>query len=809
MRPREWIAAASGVAAVAVAIFALGGTARWAQAIVAGLVAIAVIAQVWSRKVPARIPPLLVILGVATGLTVLQLIPVGEHIVNALNSTGAALREDGAALAGVHPANTLTFDQPGTLSALAFFLTLLGVATVSLRIAISEKGRFGLLAVVAGVCGLTALMVGLQALFDSDELYGLYEPLHATPRVLGPLLNDNQLGCLMALGAVVSGGLVMHRRQQPWMRVVWLVIATGCAVVALATQSRGAAIALGSGGIVLVAALVGQAVAKDSSRRSRGLASGSMQIGIVAVCAVVAVVYASSGGVTQQIENTSFNEVHNPRSKFAAWQTAAELVEESPWTGWGRGSFESAFTRVHPTSGLATFAYLENEYLQTVVDWGIPGAFLIGAAGIWFAMKAFGRWRTGPLAAGGLAGITVVALQSNVDFGVEFLGLAIPTTIVAATLTFVPMRQPGRRALRAARSMRLVHALAILAGAAVLLSAATTTVQEDHDNAQDLLTLNTTDLRDSIERHPLDYRGYLLEAVVLTRDHHEQVAIDMLNHALELHPTHAGLHLFLGELFREDKKLDQASIEYASALRSSTTSGRTIGEIVERMPTADLIARSIPPDYFRFYDVMNVLEREQRFDVAIDWLERVLATGTDNLRTCAAMYSLAARSKQLDLIGVATEKCPQYSPTNQIKRYLAKNAYDNKDAKTALRLLSDVESWSGSVTDKFEAWLTRCDSLLMLEQFDDAEQCLHKLDATGYAPRHEVLDKHLAAVRSARAIHDGVPEPRADEKPAVAPTPTPPDPAPKDPSLPPTKAVPLPASLQPLVLPATGSGSAH
>ena len=750
MRLREWVAAVSGVAAIGVAIFALGSVPRWAQAIVAGLVAIAVLAQIFSRKVPARVPPLLLVLGIATGLTLLQLLPVGDSVVGHLNPVGTSLRSDGAALAGVTPAQTLTFDVPGTLSALAFFLTLLGVATVALRFSITERGRFGLLAAVGGMCGLTALVCGLHALVDTRLLYGVYEPLHADPRVLGPLLNDNQLGCLMALGAVVSGGLVMYRRQKAWMRVAWIVIATGCAVTALMTLSRGAAIALGSGTVVLVTALVGQRLTRDTTRRKGRLGTGAIQIGVVAICAVVVMIYASSGGVTKQLEGTHFSEVENPRSKFAAWRTAAQLIEESPWAGWGRGAFEAAFTRVHPTSGLATFSYLENEYLQTVVDWGIPGALLLAIAGIWLATRMISRWRGGPLAAAGLAGITVVALQSNVDFGVEFLGLAIPTTIVAATLTYVPLRQPGRRALRIARALRLAHAIAIFVGVAVLLSAATTSIVEDHDDTMDPLTLTPQQLHDPLERHPLDYRGYLLDAVVLTRNHQIEQAIDVLNHALRLHPTHPGLHLFLGEILRESGNLDQATVEYASALRSSPDPTPVIEEIVQRLPTAQLIAQSIPPDYYRFYTILGVLEHENRLDVAIEWLQRVLDSGSDKLRTCASLYTIAARSKQLDAIAVATEKCPQYSPTPSVKRYLAKTALDNHDANAALRLLSDLETWTGNINDKFEAWLTRCDAYVQLGQYNDAEVCLHRLDATGYAPKREILERRLDAVSAAR-----------------------------------------------------------
>jgi len=291
----------------------------------------------------------------------------------------------------------------------------------------------------------------------------------------------------------------------------------------------------------------------------------------------------------------------------------------------------------------------------------------------------------------------------------------------------------------------------------VLLSAATTTVEEDHDRTKTTQALEEADLHDSLERHPLDYRGYLLDSVVLARRHERQRAIHVLNYALELHPTHPGLHLFLGDLLRDSGNLDQAAVEYATALRSSTDPQRLIDNIIHRMPTADLIARSIPAEYDRYYDVVQVLERLHRIDVALLWLQRVLATKTDTLRTCSSIYALAAKTHSIDAIAVASEECPQFSPTPAVKRHLARAALDNHNASAAIRLLADVEKWTGNVNDKFEAWLTRCDAYVELDQLDDAEHCLHQLDATGYATKREIIEKRLDAVASARVLRDSGP----------------------------------------------------
>ena len=78
MRFRDWVTALAGLAAVAVSIFAVGGVLRGVQATVALLVAVALGGTFISQRGLARISPLIALLGVATVLTALQLIPLPD-----------------------------------------------------------------------------------------------------------------------------------------------------------------------------------------------------------------------------------------------------------------------------------------------------------------------------------------------------------------------------------------------------------------------------------------------------------------------------------------------------------------------------------------------------------------------------------------------------------------------------------------------------------------------------------------------------------------------------------------------------------
>ena len=716
---------------MAVAVLAVGGALRGVQAAVAVLTAATVLVQVRSRSSFDRTSPLLVLLGLAIGLTALQVIPLPSGLVAMLQPVGDALRSDGAALVGAAPSSTISLDVPGSLRALAFYITLAGVAIVALRLAVSERGRYWILVGVAGICAASALIVGVHQLLGLRSLYGIYAPEHATPAVLGPLLNENQLGCLMAVGSVTAFGLAMYRRQRSWLRVLWLLVTAMTAVATMVSHSRGAALALFGGIVIAGGVLVGQRVARPPThqRRRAEFLTRTLPIGVIAACTVLVVVYASAGEISRELDRTTLQEVRAPKTKYATWRSSVVLIEESPWFGVGRGAFETAFTRVHSASAFATFSHLENEYIQAVVDWGIPGALLLGIAAVWLVVVAIRRWRDGPLAAGGLGALTILALQSNVDFGLEVLGLAVPATLIVATLVHQPLREAKARALMVSRGVRIGVGVVLLGCAAMLISPMTTSAAEDRAALRGRPNLSLADLRPAIERHPLDYYEYALASQVASRTRVGS-AVRLLNHSLTLHPSHPGLHLMAARWLFQTGRVEQATIEYAAALRGTVDPRKLLGEI-SSVFSAELAARAIPIEHEPL-EIVSLLEGMERPRVATAWLSRVLGVKPGNARICEMLYDLSLKREDLKLVDLTTRRCEGFEPSPSSKLQLAQLLVKKKKPADALLLLKDAELWPGQISVKLQAWLLSCDIYIEQRTWSDAKRCIRRLDSSGY-----------------------------------------------------------------------------
>ncbi|MBA3465631.1 MAG: O-antigen ligase family protein [Deltaproteobacteria bacterium] len=752
MTLRERVTLSAGVAALCSAVFLVGGVLRWSQAIVALLVVIALLPQVKSRRVFARVPPLVVALGAAALVSAIQLIPLPQALLDILQPIGNGLREDGAALMGTSPWPSLSLDPPGTLRAVAVLVILIGVAVWALRLSISEKGRYRILATIAAIGGVTAALVALHALAGATRLYGLYEPTHAQPKLLGPLLNDNHLGGFMAICATVAGGLAMYPRQRSILRALWLLVVAACGATTVAGNSRGATLALVAGFLVLAGVRVGQRLFPEEARprsRSRALTT-SLPVVVVVVCTIIVIVYASAGDVSHQLSRTSLDEVSQPNSKFAIWRSAESLLSEAPWLGIGRGAFESAITRVHPASAKATFSHAENEYVQAVVEWGVIGAILIGLAMGWVAVRALRRWRDGPLAAAALAALAAIALQSIVDFGVQMLGLAVPVTALLATLTYGPMKELEGKQVRIAAGVRIAQFASLVLAALLLLGSATTSNAEDHERLTASEEVSLDEIRATIERHPLDYFGYALASQAMYRAG-DPDTVRVLNHALRLHPLLAGLHHLAARMLLRGGKPEQAAVEFAATLRASTSPRPVVAEVIARL-TPEVAATAIPTEIATLDPMLRLLVEAKAFDIQTRWLKRVLDEHPGSTVACTALYGVAMQREELPALLAASQRCGDVVARDR-RVALARVLLQKQRFAEAAREVRDVESWTGTVNEKVNAWFVLCDAHIGMGEWEPAKRCLRRLDV-GILPaaRRSEVTARLDKIEQARAL---------------------------------------------------------
>jgi hypothetical protein len=468
-------------------------------------------------------------------------------------------------------------------------------------------------------------------------------------------------------------------------------------------------------------------VASDEGSRPRRALINDVPITIVIAFGLAVAVYTSAGKVADQLENTTLAELHQPLSKYAAWRSSFQLLDEAPWVGIGRGALEPAFTRVHAPSAYVTFSHLENEYVQAVVEWGVPGVIALGLALAWCIATALKRWRDGPLAAAAIGACAAIMFQSSVDFGVELLGVAVPVVLAATTLLGGRLRESRSLAITGAR----VLVIAALAGSAVVLVLpATRSLQEDHDwlTVGDAATLAAA--REVMERHPLDYLGYGEAAALMLRTGDARAA-KLLNHALRLHPTHPGLHRLAARMFIASGRRSQGAVEYALALHATLAPKNLIGEIVTLLPDVDLAAAAIPVDAVNPQQILRALATLDRNDIAERWLQRAVLGPQRDLAMIDELYRLALARRDLPVAEQAARLRLAGSRTNASRILLARVRFRRENFDQVLKDLADVPSWKGRIDEQADAWYLMCDAQIEKRAWDPALECLHKLDGSG------------------------------------------------------------------------------
>lgn len=379
------------LAGLLLVIVLAGGASRadvLGQAIVRGAATTALVIAVLILDRPTERAPRLVLalLLIAAALPLLQLIPLPPAWWSAL--PGHDMLQE--AVVGNQPWRPLSIQPGATVNAVMSLIVPAAVLLLVTAIHRSERER--VMTVLLILIAATALLGLLQfsgSTFNSPLI-------NDSPGEVSALFaNRNHFALFLAFGclfAPVWGTQAGH--QASWRIPLALGMLILFMLLILASGSR-AGLAIG-----LLGTVVGLAMARQASRRLRRRmprwAELAIAATIVAVVATFVVVSLASGRAQSITRLLSVDTASDMRAR--GLPTVIEAAQAYFPTGAGFGTFDTVF-RIHEPLALLKptyFNHAHDEYLELVIDGGLPALMLLLTALGWWAVASVKVWRRQP-----------------------------------------------------------------------------------------------------------------------------------------------------------------------------------------------------------------------------------------------------------------------------------------------------------------------------------------------------------------------------------------------------------------------------
>ena len=225
----------------------------------------------------------------------------------------------------------------------------------------------------------------------------------------------------MELALAIPLGLLFSGAVESYKRPLYAFAAVVMAMSLVATNSRGGIISLGAEiFFVIVIAGFGWRRKKEQTRGQR-VRAAIIRAGLASALVVVflggALAISGPEVFTRFLGTPLAEDPTTGRAHF--WNVTLDVIKAYPVLGSGLGSFSVIYTRYDTKNGLYRLEQVHNDYLQTLSDAGVIGAFLgIGFIVILFR-RGFARRETHDkfrrgVTTGALAGCFAVLIHSEV-----------------------------------------------------------------------------------------------------------------------------------------------------------------------------------------------------------------------------------------------------------------------------------------------------------------------------------------------------------------------------------------------------------
>jgi len=369
------------------------------------------------------------LLAAVAAIPLIQLIPLPPAVW-----TGLAGRDQmvlALELAGLQPGWAPLSVTPDLT--LASALALIPPAAVFLLVLTTPYPLTSRLVGVYLIAAVVGVLLGAAQLASGGERLYPWETTSAGS-VTGFFANRNHLANLLLaclpFAAVFGAATLRHRSDDRRLALWFGALFMGVVVVGLAAiRSRAGIILLGP---VAIISLLAAWIAAGRGR------PGPALIGMAGVlaAAIGAVALFALPPILERFDVQSA-----PEGRFEGWPIVAGAAETYLPLGSGIGSFDAVFRSVEPLEQLdpTFFNHAHNEYLETWLEAGWPGAILILAFFVWYGRRLWSAWRAAPsrerdLQRAASIALLVMLAHSVVDYPLRTATLACLFALCAAIL---------------------------------------------------------------------------------------------------------------------------------------------------------------------------------------------------------------------------------------------------------------------------------------------------------------------------------------------------------------------------------------
>jgi O-antigen ligase len=366
-----------------------GGSSRLGLPSNALLEVISVVVLLWLAISGALVNPFKQAPGVAwllsaiLGVLLLHIVPLPPSIW--MMFPGRSFVVEGYQMLGLaNPALPLSLDPGRTRAALLSWLPAGCMLSLVLR---TDTRCYLPLALTIVAIGLLSLLVGIAQAIGGPESALYFYASASREGAKGFFANSNHLATLfLACVPLLAASVVELRRTRGSMSAG----PRAASILALICLALGVFIAGSVAGVLLLIPVLG---ASALVLRPRGH-SGRWPF----VLALLAIVGASAGivALSSRAPNLTTSFASGDLDRIGIARSGWQLAKDYWPTGSGIGSFQAVY-QVRESPETITNIYVNhahNEYLEILIEAGLPGVLLLLALAVWGARRTYIAWRS-------------------------------------------------------------------------------------------------------------------------------------------------------------------------------------------------------------------------------------------------------------------------------------------------------------------------------------------------------------------------------------------------------------------------------